>query len=186
VCFHFSESLVFLHIILLRLSRGASTASDGRSTHENLPPQEIPFHHTGRVDRQERVLLCRIHGESSWRPPPSKVIRILPSGFSLIHTLDPLFSHWFLARTPVIGRFDTLSQRGSLDGSTRIFVVRRDRMRSISLRAATRCRADTDYVWHQLANVEDKYFDVHPRELGPFPRGYLEGWIPDGVITLVE
>ena len=41
-------------------------------------------------------------------------------------------------------------------------------------------------MWHPLSNVEDEEFDVYPRELGPFLRGYLEGWIPDGVITLVE
>ncbi|MFI1734073.1 hypothetical protein ACH40E_33645 [Streptomyces acidicola] len=138
------------------------------------------------IDRQERVLLCRIHGQPSWCPLPSRVIRIRPSRFSVIHTLDPLFSHWFLARTPVIGRFNTPSQRGSLYGSAHIFVVRHDRVRSISLRASTHSRADADYVWHPLSNVEDDHFDVCPRELGPFLRGYLEGWIPDGVITLVE
>ena len=138
------------------------------------------------IDRQERVLLCRTHGQSSWRPTPSRVIRIRPSRFSFIHTLDPLFSHWFVARTPVVGRFDAWSARGCSAGSTRIFVVRHHRMRSISLRARTHSWADTDYVWHPLSNVEDEEFDVYPRELGPFLRGYLEGWIPDGVITLVE
>ncbi|MBR8642144.1 hypothetical protein KEF29_29545 [Streptomyces tuirus] len=138
------------------------------------------------IDCQDRVLLCRMHGESSWRPPPAKVIRIRPSKFSVINTLDPLFSHWLLARTPVMGRLDNLSQRGGLDGSTHIFVVRRSRMRSIYLRARTRSCADADYVWYPLGDVEDEQFDVHPRELGPLLRGYLEGWIPDGVITLVE
>ncbi len=69
---------------------------------------------------------------------------------------------------------------------TNIFVVRHSRMRSISLRACTRFVTDADYVWHPLSNVEDEDFDVCPRELGPFLRGYLDGWIPDGVITLVE
>jgi hypothetical protein len=59
-------------------------------------------------------------------------------------------------------------------------------MRSISLRARARVVTNVDYAWHPLANVEDEKFDVHPCELGPFLRGYIEGWIPDGVITLVE
>ncbi|MFI6934340.1 hypothetical protein [Streptomyces sp. NPDC050287] len=140
------------------------------------------------IDREDRVLLHRVHGESSWRPVTSRVIRILPSRFSVIHVLDPLFSHWFLARTPVVGSYNPLPERDSSDESTRIFVVRRSKMRSISLRARARARAvtDADYVWHPLSNVEDKEFDAYPRELGPFLRGYIEGWIPDGIITLVE
>ncbi|MDQ0761490.1 hypothetical protein [Streptomyces canus] len=138
------------------------------------------------IDGQERVLLCRIHGESAWRPVKSRVIRVRPSRFSVIHVLDPLFSHWFLATTPVVGRFDPLSARGGPAGRTYIFVVRRDRMRQISLRARARSSPDADYVWHPLSDVEDEDFDVYPRELGPFLRGYLEGWIPDGFITLVE
>lgn len=72
----------------------------------------------------------------------------------------------------------------------RIFVVRRSKMRSIRLRARARARAraatDAYYVWHPLSNVEGEEFDSYPRELGPFLRGYIEGWIPDGIITLVE
>lgn len=138
------------------------------------------------IDSQERVLLCRIHGESCWRPTPTRVIRIRPSRFSVIHTVDPLFSHWFLARTPVVGRFEPLPQQDGLAESPHIFVVRRSRMRSIALRARTHSCMDADYVWHPVSRVEDARFDVRPRELGPFLRGYLEGWIPDGVITLVE
>ncbi|MFH8467704.1 hypothetical protein [Streptomyces sp. NPDC017991] len=138
------------------------------------------------IDRQERVLLCRTHGQSVWRPAPSRVIRIRPSKFSFIHTLDPLFSHWFVSRTPVIGRFDLSSKGGASTGSTNIFIVRHSRMKPISLRARSHSRADADYVWHPLSNVEDEMFDVYPRELVPLLRGYLEGWIPDGVITLVE
>ncbi|MDX2546697.1 hypothetical protein ACOT81_27540 [Streptomyces sp. WI04-05B] len=138
------------------------------------------------IDRQERVLLSRIHGESSWRPVKARVIRVRPSRFSVIHVLDPLFSHWFIAATPVVGRFDPLSERGGLAGLTHIFVVRQDRMRRISLRACAHPFLDADYVWHPLSDAEDDKLDVHPRELGPFLRGYLEGWIPDGFITLVE
>ncbi|QFQ98077.1 hypothetical protein F9278_19770 [Streptomyces phaeolivaceus] len=138
------------------------------------------------VDHHERVLLCRFRGESCWRPVASRVIRIRPSRFSVIHVLDPLFSHWFLARTPVVGRFNPLPEGGGLDESMRIFVVRRSRMRTISLRGRSHPVTDSSYVWHPLPDVEDADFDVVPRELGPFLRGYLEGWIPDGVITLVE
>lgn len=138
------------------------------------------------IDREERVLLCRVHGDPSWRPVASRVIRLLPSRFSVIHVLDSLFSHWFLARTPVVGRYNPLPERDRLDESTRIFVVRRHKMRSISLRARARVATNVHYVWHPLSNVEDEKFDVYPRELGLFLRGYIEGWIPDGVITLVE
>jgi len=138
------------------------------------------------IDRQERVLLCRIHGESSWRPVKARVIPLRPSRFSVIHVMDPLFSHWFLAATPVVGRFDPQPEPGGQAGLMHIFVVRHDRMSPISLRARAHSFPDADYVWHQLSNVEDEDFDVHPRELGPFLRGYLEGWIPNGVITLVE
>ncbi|MEV4867481.1 hypothetical protein [Streptomyces ossamyceticus] len=138
------------------------------------------------IDREDRVLLYRVHGESSWRPVASRVIRILPSRFSVIHVLDPLFSHWFLARTPVVGNYNPLPEQDSSDESTRIFVVRRSKMRSIRLRARARVVTDADYVWHPLSNVEGEEFDAYPRELGPFLRGYIEGWIPDGVITLVE
>ncbi|WP_371095867.1 hypothetical protein [Streptomyces sanglieri] len=68
----------------------------------------------------------------------------------------------------------------------RIFVVRHDRLRTVSLRTHTHPFPDADYVWHSLIDVEGEDFDACPRELGPFLRGYLEGWIPDGVITLVE
>lgn len=138
------------------------------------------------IDRQERVLLCRVHGESSWRPVKARVIRVRPSRFSVIHVLDQLFSHWFLARTPVVGRINPLPDPDGPKESTHIFVVRRSRMRSISLHACARPVTNVDYVWRPLANVEDENFDVYPRELGPFLRGYIEGWIPDGVITLVE
>lgn len=138
------------------------------------------------IDRQERVLLYRVQGESCWRPVASRVIRLRPSRFSVIHVLDPLFSHWFLARTPVVGRFNPLPEQGVPDVPTCIFVVRRSRMRTISLRARAHSVTDSSYVWHPLSKVEDEDFDVLPRELGPFLRGYLEGWIPDGVITLVE
>ncbi|MBX7473478.1 hypothetical protein [Streptomyces sp. NPDC056132] len=138
------------------------------------------------IDRQERVLLCRIHGESSWRPIKARVIPLRPSRFSVIRVLDPLFSHWFLAATPVVGRLDPLPGQGGQASLTRIFAVCRDRMRPISLRARARLFPDADYAWHQLTDAEDEDFDVYPRELGPFLRGYLEGWIPDGVITLVE
>ena len=138
------------------------------------------------IDRQERVLLCRIHGESSWRPVKARVVSVLPSRFSVIHVLDPIFSHWFLSATPVVGRFHPLTERGDQAGLKRIFVVHQDRMCPVSLRARTHCLPDSDYVWHPLLDVEDEEFDVYPRELGPFLRGYLEGWIPDGVITLVE
>jgi hypothetical protein len=68
----------------------------------------------------------------------------------------------------------------------RIFVTRHDRMRPIRLRARAYTPLDVDYAWHPLSDVESENFDVYPRELAPFLRGYLEGWIPDGVITLVE
>ncbi|MBE8473873.1 hypothetical protein [Streptomyces justiciae] len=138
------------------------------------------------IDHEERVLLCRVHGDFSWRPVTARVIRIQPSRFAVIHVLDSLFSHWFLARTPVIGRYHPLAERDGRDESTDIFVARHSRIRSISLRARSRSVVDTDYAWHPLSAVEDEAFDVCPRELGPFLRGYLEGWIPDGVITLVE
>ncbi|GGR05682.1 hypothetical protein [Streptomyces aurantiogriseus] len=138
------------------------------------------------IDHEERVLLCRVHGDPSWRPVASRVIRLLPSQFSVIHVLDSLFSHWFLARTPVVGRYNPLPERDRLEESTHIFAVRRSRMRSISLRARARVVTNVDYVWHPLSNVEDEKFDAYPRELGLFLRGYIEGWIPDGVITLVE
>ncbi|MFF4630018.1 hypothetical protein [Streptomyces griseorubiginosus] len=138
------------------------------------------------IDSENRVLLCRAHGESSWRPVASRVIRILPSRLSVIHVLDSLFSHWFLARTPVVGSYSPLQDRNIPKESTRIFVVRHSKMRSLSLRARFKTITDADYVWHPLSNVEDEKFDVYPRELGPFLRGYIEGWIPDGVITLVE
>ncbi|MGW0565998.1 hypothetical protein [Streptomyces tauricus] len=138
------------------------------------------------IDRQERILLSRAHGESSWRPIKSRVIRLWPSKFSLLHVLDPLFSHWFLAATPVIGKFDPLPEQGGQSGLTHIFVVRHSRMRPISLHARTHPFTSSDQAWHPLPEVEDGDLDVCPRELGPFTRGYLEGWIPDGVITLVE
>ncbi|MEV2193592.1 hypothetical protein AB0I02_21775 [Streptomyces phaeochromogenes] len=138
------------------------------------------------IDRQERVLLCRIQGESSWQPVKSRVMQVRPSRFSVLHVLDPLFSHWFLAATPVVGRFDPPSERGGPGGLTRIFVVLHNKMSPISLRTRAHSSPDADYVWHSLSDVEDEDFDVYPRELGPFLRGYLEGWIPDGDITLVE
>ncbi|MFM9448762.1 hypothetical protein [Streptomyces acidiscabies] len=138
------------------------------------------------IDLEDRVLLCRVHGEPSWRPITSRVIRLWPSQLSIIHILDSLFSHWFLARTPVVGSYGPLPDRDSPNESTRIFVVRHGKMRSISLRARARTNTDADYVWYPGSNVEDEEFDAHPRELGPFLRGYIEGWIPDGVITLVE
>jgi hypothetical protein len=138
------------------------------------------------IDRQERVLLCRMHGESSWWPVKATVIPVRPSRFSVIHVLDPLFSHWFLATTPVVGRLEPPAERDSQAGLTRIFVVRYDRLRPISLRAHTHSFPDADYIWHPLSDIEDEDFDSYPRELGPLLRGYLEGWIPDGVITLVE
>ncbi|MCN9244481.1 hypothetical protein NGF19_27485 [Streptomyces sp. RY43-2] len=138
------------------------------------------------IDRQERVLLCRIHGESSWRPIKARVIPGWPSRFSVIHVLDPLFSHWLLAATPVVGKFDPFSNRGDQAGSTRIFVVRHGKMSRISLRGRSHPIPDADYAWHPLPDVEGEDFGVYPRELGSFLRGYLEGWIPDGVITLAE
>ncbi|MGW0705921.1 hypothetical protein ACWD4G_08130 [Streptomyces sp. NPDC002643] len=86
----------------------------------------------------------------------------------------------------MVGRFNQLPEGGGLDESMRIFVVRRSRMRTISLRGRPHPVTDSSYVWHPLPDVEDEDFDVVPRELGPFLRGYLEGWIPDGVITLVK
>ncbi|TGG84623.1 hypothetical protein [Streptomyces albus] len=138
------------------------------------------------VDHQERVLLCRPHGERTWLPVKASVLCVRTSKLSVIHVLDPLFSHWFLAATPVIGRFNPVADRDCQSDSMRIFVVRHRRMRTISLRARTRASPDADLVWHPLSDVEDEQFNVNPRELGPFLRGYLEGWIPDGVITLVE
>ncbi|WP_416981491.1 hypothetical protein [Streptomyces sp. T028] len=138
------------------------------------------------IDRQERVLLCRIHGESAWQPIKARVIPLQPSRFSAIRVLDPIFSHWFLAATPVVGKFAPVPERDGQARLMRIFVTRHDRMRPISLRARAHASLDVDYVWHPLSDVEDADFDVYPRELGPFLRGYLEGWIPDGVITLVE
>ncbi|MDQ1027017.1 hypothetical protein QF035_004599 [Streptomyces umbrinus] len=138
------------------------------------------------IDRQDRVLLCRVHGDSTWRPVKATIIPARPSRFSVIHVFDQLFSHWFLARTPVVGRINPLPEPGGPNVSTHVFVVRRSRIRSISLHACTRPVTDVDYFWHPLPNVEDEDFDVYPRELGPFLRGYIEGWIPNGDITLVE
>lgn len=152
----------------------------------NAAPRKPPSTTLAVIDRQERVLLYRIHGEPSWRPVKARVIRLRPSKLSVIHILDPLFSHWFLAATPVVGRFDPPSERGGQASLTRIFVVRHSRMSRISLRARPRSLPDADYVWHPLSDVENEDLDVYPRELGPFLRGYLEGWIPDGVITLFE
>lgn len=152
-----------------------------RSLRKKLPSTALAV-----IDHQERVLLCRPRGEPTWQPVKAGVLCVRPSALSVIHVLDPLFSHWFLAATPVIGRFIPVTDRDCRSGSMRIFVVRHHRMRTISLRARTRTSPDVDFVWHPLSDVEDEQFDVHPRELGPFLRGYLEGWIPDGVITLVE
>ncbi|MGA5205219.1 hypothetical protein [Streptomyces variegatus] len=138
------------------------------------------------IDDQERVLLCRAQGESIWRPVKARVIRVRPSKFSVIHVLDPLFSHLLLGATPVIGRLHPATERDSRSDSMHVFVVRRRNMRTIRLRARTKSFPDIDFAWHPISDVEDEEFDVHPRELGPFLRGYLEGWIPDGVITLVE
>lgn len=138
------------------------------------------------IDRQERVLLCRIHGDSSWQPVKARVMPLRPSRFSAIQVVDPIFSHWFLASTPVIGRFVSVPETDGQPGLMRIFVTRHDRMTPISLRARPHTSLNADYAWHPLSDVENEDFDVRPRELGPFLRGYLEGWIPDGVITLVE
>ncbi|WNM35708.1 hypothetical protein RKE30_37805 [Streptomyces sp. Li-HN-5-11] len=138
------------------------------------------------IDRHERVLLRRIHGESYWQPIKARVIPLRPSRFSAVQVVDPIFSHWFLAATPVIGRFVSAPERNRESCLLRIFVTRHDRMTPVSLRARNHTSLDVDYAWHPLSDVEDEDFDVRPRELGPFLRGYLEGWIPDGVITLVE
>ncbi|WP_128375196.1 hypothetical protein [Streptomyces cavernae] len=138
------------------------------------------------IDHRERVLLCRIHGDSTWRPVSARVIRVWPTRHSLIRVLDTLFSHWFLAATPVIGRFNPVAEQAGRADSMRIFVVRHRKMRPISLRVRTHSFPDADYAWHRLTDVEDGELDVCPRELDPLLRGYLEGWIPDGVITLVE
>lgn len=138
------------------------------------------------VDDREHVLLCRFHGKSSWQPVKARVIRVRPSRFSVINVLGPFFSHWTLAATPVVGSFDPLAERVDLAGLMHIFVVRRVRMRPIGLRVRAHSLPHADYVWHPLSHLEDGDLDVYPRELGSFVRGYLEGWIPDGFITLIE
>ncbi|MFF2376494.1 hypothetical protein ACFVUW_19140 [Streptomyces xiamenensis] len=138
------------------------------------------------IDRQERVPLCRNHGESSWRPIKARVTPGRPTRFSVIHVLDPLFSHWLFAATPVVGRFTPQQEQGDQAILMRIFVVRDDSLRAVNLRAHAHLFPDADYVWHSLIDVEGEDFDAYTRELGLFLRGYLEGWIPDRVITLVE
>lgn len=138
------------------------------------------------IDRHERVLLCRAHSsESPWRPVKAGVFRIPFSKLSVIHVLNPLFSHWFVAATPVIGRFDT-NARGKRDRVTHIFVVRREKMLTLSLHMRADSLLDSDYSWHPLSDLEADGFEVYPRELTPLVRGFLEGWIPDGVISLAE
>ncbi|MEU5092841.1 hypothetical protein [Streptomyces sp. NPDC021356] len=58
-------------------------------------------------------------------------------------------------------------------------------MTEIAIRVHLGATKDTEYTWHPLTDVEGG-LELRPRELGPFLRGYLEGWIPDGVITLAE
>ena len=110
-----------------------------------------------------------------------------PSWRSLIRVADPILVHWFLAATPVVGQFDPLPESGGRTaGPMRIVIARREAMRPLGVRFRARGVLDADYAWHPLTAVENENIPVCPRELGPLLRGYLEGWIPDGVITLID
>jgi hypothetical protein len=133
----------------------------------------------------ERVLLCRRHGQTTWRPVRARVIRLRPSGSSIMRVHDPLFTHCFLAPTPVVGHFAPPANKEPNE-AVRIFIVRRNKIHSLILRPQAAHGCESDYIWHPLSTVEAAEFDVLPRELGPLLRGYVEGWIPDGPITLIE
>lgn len=137
------------------------------------------------IDEQERVLLRRSPGKRAWTPLRAAVVRLQPTGFSLMRIQDPLFSHWYLAAVPVVGKYTPPSTAPTQVATRHIFAVRRDRMRNLTLRPCSSTSPDAVYAWHPLTEVEGD-LHVHPHELGPFLRGYLEGWIPDGVITLTE
>ncbi len=138
------------------------------------------------IDDEERVLLCRPHGQPTWRPVRARVIRLRPSRSSIVHVHDSLFTHCFLAPTPVVGHFAPPAKNKEPNEAGRIFIVRRNKIHSLILRPQATHGFEADYIWHPLSTVEATEFDVLPRELGPLLRGYIEGWIPDGPITLVE
>jgi hypothetical protein len=137
------------------------------------------------VDRREHVLLRRVFGQTLWLPISARVITIRPTKVSIISLFTPLSSPHFLAVTPVMGRFTPLPEKNP-DRAThsRVFVVRHEKVGAIT--ANEGAASNIEYSWHPITEVETEGFNVCPRELGVFLRGYLEGWIPDGTITLVE
>jgi hypothetical protein len=67
---------------------------------------------------------------------------------------------------------------------SRLFIVRREKVGAITI--GENASWNVEASWHPLAEIESEGFNFCPRELGVFLRGYLEGWIPDGNIRLME
>ncbi|MEU3879781.1 hypothetical protein [Streptomyces californicus] len=106
-----------------------------------------------------------------------------PSDITLVRIRDPLFTHWYVTVIRVVGRYASPGRPDTRAADNRVFVARRDKMREITIRPSAGATPDCAYAWYPLSAVEGS-LNVRPRELGLFLRGYLEGWIPDGAITL--
>ncbi|MBK6041233.1 MULTISPECIES: hypothetical protein [unclassified Streptomyces] len=106
-----------------------------------------------------------------------------PSDVTLVRIRDPLFIHWYVTVIRVVGTYASPGRPDTRAADSRVLVARRDKMREIRIRPSVGAAPDYAYAWYPLSAVEGD-LNVRPRELGLFLRGYLEGWIPDGGITL--
>lgn len=83
-------------------------------------------------------------------------------------------------------------REGRTVGRMTIFTAETDRITQCTLRifvyramgAAPASAFGSRAAWWALDDVAQLGHWVFPRELGPFLQGYVEGWIPDGWITL--
>lgn len=91
-------------------------------------------------------MLRRSPGERAWKPLRATVVRLQPAGFSLMRIQDPLFSHWYLAAVPVVGKYTSPPTAPTQVATRHIFAVRRGRMRKLALRPCSSTSPDAVYA----------------------------------------
>lgn len=129
------------------------------------------------LSRDNEVLLQRTRETEKWQP-----VRLnIEPGSSSVAALLQLRRQSRFAKSARIGR--TIGRVSATPSDTREAAT--SSLYILRINSATfSVNIPSQVEWWPISEVSAEQFNAFPKELGIFLQGYVDGWIPDGTITL--